>query len=250
MAVHFAPVEEAKFFHGTNLSRRRAWAAREAPRMAVWSAGSLVPNLLAVLERRMIEASMRGLSDKPLGGAVWARAEDLIAFIYGPFNDARCADLLRGLVWAAPARLSSGRARSRPSWELPFAYAVLKPICSTDVGLRRVRAIDGATRLPVPPGMLARLRASGSSTDGRAIDEVVRVALARARGSGLTSPFDSSTLRRAAASRIGTGVRADRLAASLLIPVGDRLLKSLINRAYTPIDPDEGTSTEANSHAT
>ena len=96
--------------------------------------------------------------------------------------------------------------------------------------------------MPIPPGLVARLRTGGSNLDGRATDEAVRTALARARASGLPSPFDSARAggRRAGTEggRIGAGIRADRLAAALLIPVHDKALNILKQRAYPDVLPE------------
>lgn len=243
MATHFAPVDEARFFQGMSLSRHRAWVAEDAPSTVVWSAGGLVSNLLAVMERRMVEATMRGFQDKPFAGAAWTHAEDIAIFIDGDFEDERCAALVRGLVWAAPAKLQRRKlSATAPSRMPPFAYAALKPIFSTNAALRRVGALDGAARMPVPPGLLTRLRAAGRSMDGSMIGEAVRTALDRARSSGLRSPFDLATAHRGAA--IGAGTRAHRLAASLLIPIDDRDLSALLSRAYSSAVRDDETPME------
>ena len=244
MAVHFAPIDEGRFFNGADLRRRRSWAA-DVPPSTVWGAGSLVSNMIAVLERRMVEAKMRGLLDKPLAGAAFAPAADVAAFIEGDFDDARCAALLSGLVWTTPVQLNSRMPRiGAPAVEPPFAYAALKPLFSTDAALRRTGALDAAARLPSPPGLLARLRADGGNQDGRATDEAVRTALTRARASGLSSPFDPPASHGRAASRIGAGVRPDRLAASLLIPISERELMVLLARAWPRAPADDNSQTE------
>lgn len=249
MAVHFAPIDEKRFFNGAELRRHREWAS-DMPPTVVWGAGSLVSNMIAVLERRMVEVTMRGLSDKPFVGAVPARAEDIAAFIHGDFDDARCAELLAGLVWAAPARLRGRPPRDdAPLIEAPFAYATLKPIFSADAALRSAGALDGAAHLPMPPGLLARLRAGGGSRDGRTTDEAVRVALSRARASGLASPFERVGSHGHPSSRFGAGVRADRLAASLLIPIGERNLKALLARAWPGALPDDDSQMEDTTDA-
>ena len=252
MAAHLAPLDERAFFYRGDLGRRRAWADGDAPPTMVWSAGPLVPNLIAVLERRLVEASKRGLEDKPLGGATAARLGDVAAFLAADFDDARCAALLAGLVWARPARLrsASGPPASAP---LPFAYAALKPLFTPDAALRAAGALPETARMPVPPGLIARLRAGGNSRDGRATDTAVRLALARARASGLPTPFDGRAGARNSTDEarcMGAGVPADRLAAALLIPTGDRDSAALIERAYPdPRDDDDNLTTEDTPHA-
>ena len=251
MAAHFAPLDEPSFFYRGNLGTRRAWSDG-APPTVVWGAGPLVPNLIAVLERRLVEASTRGLADKPLDGATAARLADVAAFLSADFDDARCAALLAGLVWARPARLGSASGGNGPA-PVPFAYAALKPLFTPDAALRAAGVLPETGRLPVPPGLLARLRAGGDSRDGRATDATVRLALARARASDLPAPFSAtgSGSRGSAreGGRMGAGAPADRLAAALLIPIADRGLSALIERAYpgAPTD-DDHVNTEDTTH--
>ena len=253
MAAHLAPLDEKSFFYRGRLSTRRTWRDGDAPPTVVWRAGALVSNMIAVLERRLVEAAIRGLEDKPLAGATVARLADVATFLSGDFDDARCAALLAGLVWAQPARLRTAHAKAGSS-PVPFAYAALKPVFAPDAALHSVRALPGTTRMPVPPGLVARLRAGGDSVDGRATDPAVRLAVARARASGLPTPFDAarSGSRSSAmeGGRMGAGVPADRLAAALLIPVGDLALTALIKRAYPGALPeDDNVTTEDTTNA-
>ena len=253
MAAHLAPLDERSFFYRGNLGTRRAWSAGDTPPTVVWGAGPLVPNLIAVLERRLVEASTRGLEDKPLAGATAARLADVAAFLSADFDDARCAALLAGLAWARPARLrsASGQPGRAP---VPFAYAALKPLFTPDAALRTADALPVAARLPVPPGLIARLRAGGDSRDGRATDAAVGQALARARASNLPVPFGAAHSAARGSNpeggRMGAGVQADRLAAALLIPIGDRALSALIERAYPDASTDDDhVTTEDTTHA-
>ena len=253
MAAHLAPLDERVFFYRGSLGTRRAWSAGDSPPTVVWGAGPLVPNLIAVLERRLVEASTRGLDDKPLAGATGARLADVAAFLSADFDDARCAALLAGLAWARPARLRSASGQSGPA-PVPFAYAALKPLFSPDAALRAARALAATVQMPVPPGLVARLRAGGNRSDGRATDAAVWLAQGRARASGLPTLFgDAHSGARQSTiegGRMGAGVPADRLAAALLIPIGDRALSALIERAYpgAPTHDDHAT-TEDTTHA-
>ena len=253
MAAHLAPLDERAFFYRGNLGTRRAWSAGDTPPTVVWGAGPLVPNLVAVLERRLVEASTRGLEDKPLTGATAARLADVAAFLSADFDDARCAALLAGLAWARPARLRSASGQPGPA-PIPFAYAALKPLFTPDAALRTADALPATARLPVPPGLIARLRAAGDSRDGRATDAAVGTALARARASNLPVPFGAARSGTRGSNleggRMGAGVLADRLAAALLIPIGDRALSALIERAYPDASTDDDhVTTEDTTHA-
>ena len=252
MAAHLAPLDERTFFYRRNLGTRRAWSDDDTSPTVVWGAGPLIPNLITVLERRLVEASTRGLEDKPLSGGTTARLADVTAFLYEDFDDARCAALLAGLVWARPARLRSAPEPTSPA-PVPFAYAALKPVFTPDATLYTAGALPSTARMPVPPGLVARLRAGGNSRDGRATDAAVRLALGRARASGLPTPFGAARFGSRDSTtedgRMGAGVPADRLAAALLIAIGDRELTALIERAYpgAPTDDDHLT-TEDTTH--
>lgn len=251
MAAHFAPIDEKRFFHGGQLSKLRAWAEGDPPPTVVWGGGNLTSNLIAVLERRLVEASIRGLAEKPLAAATRASLGDVVAFLLSDdFDDARCAALLAGLAWAKPGRLRSRRTTDTYSG-VPFAYAAMKPIFTPDDALRLARNLPEEVRVPVPPGIVTRLRSGAGQHDGRATDAAVRMALARARASGLPSPFDpaESPGRGTHEGRnlIGAGIPADRLAAALLIPIDSEAVTRLIDRAYPKPDADNPT-TEDTTH--
>jgi CRISPR-associated protein Csx17 len=168
MAAHLAPIDESR------ITLRRVWTDG-APPMQVWGEGNLVANMVAVLERRLLEQGMRGLPDKPLDGASPARLSDVVAFLHPNFDDAHCARLVAGLVWAQPTRLRGG---GEDRVAVPFAYAALKPILTTDAALHAAGVLPPSGRLPIPPGFIALLRRGE-------VDEAIRTALARARASGL-----------------------------------------------------------------
>lgn len=258
MAAHFVPIDEVSFFESLRGKRRRAWFDQESSPSAVWGTGGLAANMISVLERRLVEGTVRRFEDKPLEGAIYARSSDVYAFLSGSFDDARCASLLRGLIWARPTppRTSppSNGQGGRTNAAMPFAYAALKPIFTPDRALRNIGALSETARLPIPNGLIARLRAAGGSRRGHATNLAVRAALARARGSGLPSPFGAERTAGFQAGDadgcIGAGLRADRLAAALLIPISEEATKSLVERAFPGIFPDDtDESTEVTNHA-
>lgn len=231
MAAHFAPIDQVRFAR----DRQPAWSESTSTPNVVWGTGSLVSNMIAVLERRIVEATIRGLSDKPFASGTHAHLTDVARFLSGDFDDSRCAALLAGLIWVRPTRI--GTNTSTPFASPPFAYAALKPVFTPDATLRHIGVLTETARLPVPPGLVTRLRSGGGRSDGRATDVAVHIALARARGSGVPSPFDPARsggrLGVLEHSQYGAGVAADRLAAALLIPIDDNDLKTLVRRAYT-----------------
>lgn len=247
MAAHLAPLTKTAregFEVRTFFTEHRQWA-EGGPPTVVWGHGGLVPNMIAVLERRLVEVPIRGLTDKPLVGASFARLSDVAAFLTGDFDDGRCSALLAGMVWAEPTWFrkdpSQGHEDATPL-SVPFAYAALKPLFSTDAALVSAGAIPIGTPLPIPPGLVSRLRAARGARDGASTAHAVGAAFARARSSGLPSPYDplqsGGRPTTEPVGRMGVGIRADRLAAALLIPVSGLGLASLLRRAYP------GTATE------
>ena len=264
MAAHFAPLtwgardgfEARTFFQQRGRLRKRRQWAEGGPPTVVWGHGGLAPNMIAVLERRLVEAPIRRLTDKPLTGAGFARLSDVSAFLREDFDDSRCSDLLAGMVWAEPTWFPKATRQADENAEpggLPFAYAALKPLFSTDAALASAGAIPSGVTLPIPPGLVSRLRAAGDARDGASIAHAVATAFVRARSSGLPSPYDpfQSGGRRAAepAGRMGVGIRADRLAAALLIPVSAWGLASLLRRVYPEPDTEPTSPSEDSPNA-
>ena len=221
LTAYLAPVAPE-----TVTRRFREWDAGGNRALAVWSSGGLVANLVQVLEHRSRSLS----ADQPLVAAAPTRADVVTRFLADSFDDARCARLLGGLVWAHPvplARASSADAALGP----PFAYAALKLLFAPD------HVVDSfaprgnqerGRRIPLPAGIVARLRRGD-------VDGAVRLALDRARASGIASPFAYGSDARASGFGVGTDGR--RLAAAMLIPIHDRQLQTLLDRAY-PTDKE------------
>ena len=216
MAAYLAPVAPATVF-----GQFREWDPASHHALAVWGPGGLVANLVEVLEQRSRSSNM----DQAFVGAAPAQVDVVTRFLAAGFDDSRCARLLGGLVWARPASLprpASGVEAPLP----PFAYAALKLLFApghvVDALVHRTND-DQLRRFPLPPGLVARLR-SGD------VDEAVRLALNRARASGMASPFAHGGDRRT--TRFGVGADGRRLAAAMLIPIHDRELRTLLDRAY------------------
>ena len=216
MAAHFAPVAPE-----TVAGRYREWDPGGNRALAVWRPGGLVANLVEVLEQRSRGAGV----DRPMTAAAPAHADVITRFLAEDFDDSRCARLLEGLVWARPTALP----RPVPSGEEPrppFAYAALKLLFAPGYvvdDLAHRDSEDSGNGIPLPPGLIARLR-------GGDVDGAVRLALTRARSSGMASPFARAGAGRPTGFGVGTDGR--RLAAALLIPIHDHQLRALLDRAY------------------
>ena len=205
LAAHFAPLDT---------ERGHRWEVQNQNRV-VWAESGFESNLITVLQRRLIDEAI----DDPLAAGVPAQLADVAAFLASDFDDTRCARLLAGLVWAQPARLSFVQ---QPHPIVPFAYAALKLIFTS--ALSRKGLVPPDTHIPIPPGLIARLRRGD-------VGEAVCLALARARASGIDCRFSGPGMMRSI--RMTRSIKLGRrLAAALLIPLEDRGLQILTERAY------------------
>lgn len=219
MAAHIAPLDPS-----TVRRRRRRWTEVRSPSV-VWAGADLVPNLIAVLERRQIEQLQNGPSPHTFAAPWQASMRDIATFLEGPpgFDDRRCAALLRGMVWTRPGRPGRGAKAAI----LPLAFAIVKPLLAPADLLVDLRYLPRDRSSAAPPGLVGLLRRG-------AVDEAVRAALARARGAGMASPFDPAR-SRSGAVRFGSVEDGGRLAAALLIPIDKAGLLQLLDRAYTKL---------------
>jgi CRISPR-associated protein Csx17 len=217
LRAHLAPLDEKSWYE-----RFRKWSDKGA--LAVWGGGALERNLAAVMERRLLFAARRNLDGGPFDARAPADLASVLTFLAGGTDDARIAALAQGLAWAdAPNALN--RVQGRPDrYPLPLAYALLKPFFAP------IEHIPMDIRLPVPPGLVARLRAGD-------VGSAVILACRRARASGLPVTFEPHAAHIA-------DVNGPRLLASLLIPIREGELRRVLERAYPALFDDVKTPKE------
>ncbi len=215
--AHLAPLDEKSWY-----KVRRHW--RDRDRLAVWGDGALEQNLIAVAEQRLIFASQRKLDGSPFDARVCADLASVLAFLWRETDDASIEQLARGLAWADA---SMSFPRSEPFGPLPLAYALIKPFFAPIADICAIAGVPKDIRLPVPPGLIARLRAGDVSA-------AMTLACRRARGSGLPITFEP---RREDAA----GIDGPRLLAALLIPIRREDLRYVMQRAYPRLFEKEET---------
>jgi CRISPR-associated protein Csx17 len=207
--AHLAPLKEETWY-----KRFRAWSDRDG--LAVWGAGALERNLVAVAERRLVFAAQRKLDGGPFDGRAPADLASVLAFLWRETDDEKIAGLAQGLAWAdAPSFIPTQPAQPPP---LPLAYALLKPFFASIDDVRAIEGMPRDIRLPVPPGLVARLRTGD-------VGAAMTLAGWRARASGLPITFEP---RREDAA----GIDGPRLLATLLIPIRKVDLRRVMERAY------------------
>jgi CRISPR-associated protein Csx17 len=191
---------------------------------AVWGAGTLAENLAAVLHRRSVDARRVGLSHPVMAGRRVASLRSIARFLNADtsdeeFEDERAEAVLRGLSlidWHTVSRKADAGGAGDAAG-LPRAYALLKLLFLPHGEL--VREPGGEPVLiKHEPSVVPLLRAGN-------VREALRVATRRLVSSGLT-PFKSEFYY--------PDDEGPRLAASLLIPIGEREVRELAQMVLRP----------------
>lgn len=210
MRCHLAPVDPR--------DKPRRWAPESS--LTVWGSGELVPNLLRVLERRLLEAVRRDLKAKPFGGAPAADTPAVVNFLHGAagrgrIDDRRIARLLAGLAFVRSPKFL--KDRQRPDPPVPAAFAVLKPLFVEPSVLQEAGLLSRDSSLPLPGAVVANLAAGHTQ---RAVD----LAWHRLRVAGVSLP------RYPAIPPSAAGFSGARLAAALMIPLNERDVARILKR--------------------
>lgn len=207
--AHLAPLDEKTWYE-----RYRAWSDRDG--LAVWGAGSLERNLIEVAERRLVFAAQRKLDGGPFDGRAPADLSSVLSFLWRESDDEKIAGLAQGLAWAdAPSFIPMQSVQPDP---LPLTYAVMKPVFAPIEDVRSIAGMPSDIRLPMPPGLVARLRTGDVGT-------AMALACRRARASGLRITFEPR-------GEDAAGIDGPRLLAALLIPIRKVDLRRVLERAY------------------
>ena len=204
------------------------WSKTAHDPNVVWGHGGLVRNLIAVLQRRLIEALRHGKQKNhdvllfPGTGRYNASLGDITAFINGDVDDSRIEALLRGLIlinWRYIGkdvlRQLAGDLKPTPD----AAYALLK-LCHLSGKL-------GDKDVPLQPAIIRRAVAGDLAAASR-------LATRRLRGSGFSPAVDVVMCR---------GERAARIAAALMFPVSmfdaNRLAQTVLRPKADDPSPSE-----------
>jgi CRISPR-associated protein Csx17 len=217
MRVHLAAIKPGR--------RSDTW--EPGTTLAVWGPGPLIPNLVRLLDRRLLAAERipagaerEEQGDKPFGGAAPADVPAVLAFLGGETDDERIARLLQGLALVRlPLRLPSrDRGREEPA---PAALAILEPFFTPDGLLRRLEVLPTKeSRLPLPRRLVPLLAA------GR-LDSALREAWRRLRLAGVRTPSSPPV---PPSGEVLDVRRRRRLLAALFVPLDARAIQLLARR--------------------
>jgi CRISPR-associated protein Csx17 len=189
----------------------RDWASKD--RAVVWNSAHVDANLVAALERRLMDGTRAGCERLPLAFSRATSLETIAIFLYGGIDERRLENLLWGLM-SVRQDADTGTITHPSDFQevlpLPRAFALLKLLFLPFP----LRTEAGEVITKPEPSILLLLRA------GR-IAEACQIALRRLRASGLEPlPYRSSIgTNRDESWREAVPLNGMRLAAVLLFPV-------------------------------
>lgn len=199
----------------------------------VWNRGNLAENLIAVLDRRLRDGGKASLGFKR-----GVRLETIAKFLTGDVDDNKIEALLWALTLVESGDSSESRFQaSRPGMLPPAAFALLKPLFlpwpiqwkarKWQYGSETAGSID----IGMEPRVLPLIRAER-------VMEACRIASRRLLVSGLAPMLGHSShaTPHEIPSEIEVGIDPKRLAASLLLPIHNDELDSLLHLAIRPHD--------------
>lgn len=234
---------------------RGRWNWGESGPSVVWNRADLSTNMIAVLARRLMDGARAGTKVLPFDFR-WPLAPNVIAaFIAGDVDDSRIQDLLWGLI-LVDHRQTYPEELALPELEanepLPRTYALLKllflprQLChefdsTSQRGKWRFtqRGEEGISIRP-EPRVLPLLRT-------RHVGHACQIAYQRLLASGLNpmpGPRPSGASRADAWTSV-MSVAPERLAAALLLPIGNRSLRRIVHLVTRQDD-----QTDTVSHST
>ena len=198
--------------------QRTEW--KEGSTSFVWTAGDVLSNMLAVLERRCIEGRMNNLNYPPLDSVYSARLNDITAFLNGRVDPQRIADLVLPLSFVRHRRRpETGESfQQHTPLDLPTAYTAMKLTLLTE--RFNCPKFGEARDIRMEPQMLALLRA------GR-VKDAYHVAYRRLRASGLQPVSNTPGI-------VDRSEQGRRLAAALLFPLDGGSHQAFAQRALRP----------------
>jgi len=232
------------------------WAEKD--RAVVWNAADLATNLSRVFERRLMDGGRAGCHRPPLASNFTVSIDTVAAFIAGETNDEVIERLLWGLILVSDNGYRSIGPQGSYEVHIPRAYALLKLlflprplVIGRDAQGALVARMwrdneSGGIAISSEPFIPYLLRA------GR-LGEACGIAAHRLRASGLDpmpKPIPGRRARdddwRELDRSGGVGIDQRRLAASLLIPIGDdevgRLVRLVISGGGSVNDQVEAAS--------
>ncbi len=227
--------------------RKNRWSWSETVGAhVVWSTASLERNMIAVLERRIMDGLRNGCSDLPLDFKQGLPLDAISLFLSGDVSDDRIDELFRALLLIDQRSAFSSLSVQQPlpdAAPLPRQYALLKLLflparlaMERDVTDQRVRwklarQDEASVRIRPEPRILSLLMADR-------VPEACRIAYERLRAVGLTplpTPMSGRPARTSDWERPPRSfIAGRRIAAALLLPVSEHAVNQLVSLVVRP----------------
>lgn len=205
---------------------------------AVWSNRDLVTNLVAVFNRRQVEAFRDGQAGIPLPTPRPACLADIIAFLQGDTDDDKLSDLLwvlTALEWSAVEY----RLPEPQGIDIPFEFGVPRLLVqprSVTVSGGRWRIGDEADKTAVPASAVFHALSSGQlGSVGQCVNHAAR----RLKSSGVILTGYRNRYQAGRSLAVTSPIPSTRLLAAMLFPLADRDLNEIANAVLYPPENEE-----------
>lgn len=203
LRLHIAPVcaDEKKGFLSWDNDNK----------FVVWNRGSLVDNLINVIEKRLYLAKSNlykelKLDEKPFDGTFRTNFFHIMNFFQNRKNDERILSLIKGLACVKiPKKINEEKINFPFSTHIA-AYSILKPFFVQDSLLRYLKIIPDDIKITLPK-RLVKLLATDNEIQKK---EALELAIRKLRHADII--FSSKTPSMA-------GIDSKRLLATLIIPI-------------------------------
>jgi len=206
---------------------------------AVWSNRSSLANLAAVFRRRQMEAFRKGIVGVPLYSPMFARLDDVIAFLNADTDDGKLSDLLWGLIGveypSTPIRPNASVS------EIPFEFGVPRLLvqeqCFTAHGDYWNLSDESDPNAKPEPDVFHVLSAGRKDAVTQCVDRAAQ----RLKSGGLLVTGYRNRLQAGKSLAVQSPFDADRLLAAMLFPLSDRDLERIANSVLYPPESEEVT---------
>ena len=205
---------------------------------AVWSNCPLVANLAAVFRRQQMEAFRKRIVGLPLDSPIFARLDDVIAFLNAEIDDAKLSDLLWGLIGVeSPSDTNTPNANES---EIPFEFGVPRLLvqerCFTANRRGRWNLSDDSDTNAKPKPDVFYILSSGRK---EAIAQCVDRAAQRLKSGGLLVTGYRNRQQAGKSLAVQSPINAERLLAAMLFPLSNRDLERIANSVLYPPEIEE-----------
>lgn len=242
---YLEPVEGDRFINWTKSQNFKTSSA-------VWSRQPLDTNLAVVFRRRQMEAFREGIAGIPLYSPIFARLDDVIAFLNNETDDDKLCDLLWGLIGIDWSKVKKNEWM-KPERPIPTEFGIPRLVVQNRFFGRKTVRVSNRRLNQVQTRIIWRL--SSESEPNAKPDPHVFHILTSGRGDAVTQCVDRAARRLKSGGLLVCGYRnrrqagkslavlspfsPERLLASMLFPLSNRDLQRIANSVLYPPESEE-----------